>query len=63
MAGLIQITDDNYEKEIHQSSDIWCVTFRIDQTVDHFVPVDTDSGIHKLSVELVFNYKCCIITE
>ncbi len=27
MAELIQITDNNYEKEIHQSNDIWCVTF------------------------------------
>ena len=27
MSDLIQITDDNYEKEIHQSNDIWCVTF------------------------------------
>ena len=31
--------------------------FRVDQTVDHFVPVDTDSVIHKLRVELVYNYK------
>ena len=27
MAELIQITDNIYEKEIHQSNDIWCVTF------------------------------------
>ena len=27
MSELIQITDDNYEKEIYQSNDIWCVTF------------------------------------
>ena len=27
MSDLIQITDKNYEKEIHQSDDIWCVTF------------------------------------
>ena len=27
MSDLIQITDKNYEKEIHQSNDIWCVTF------------------------------------
>ena len=33
------------------------VTFRVDQMVDHFVPVDTDSVIHKLRVELVYNYK------
>ena len=37
--------------------------FRVDQTVDHFVPVDTDSGIHKLRVELVFNYKWCTTSE
>ena len=42
---------------------ILCVTFRVDQTVDHFVPVDTDSGIHKLRVELVFNYKWCTVDE
>ena len=42
---------------------ILCVTFRVDQTVDHFVPVDTDSVIHKLMVELVFNYKWCITSE
>ena len=35
----------------------------VDQTVDHFVPVDTDSVIHKLKVELVFNYKWCITSE
>ena len=35
----------------------------VDQTVDHFVPVDTDSVIHKLRVELVFNYKWCITSE
>ena len=39
------------------------VTFRLDQTVDHYVPVDTDSVIHKLRVELVFNYKWCITSE
>ena len=27
MSDLIQITDKNYEKEIHQSNDIWCVKF------------------------------------
>ena len=37
--------------------------FRVDQTVDHFVPVDTDSVIHKLKVELVFNYKWCTTSE
>ena len=42
---------------------IWYVTFRVDQTVDHFVPVDTDSVIHKLRVELVFNYKWCTTSE
>jgi len=31
--------------------------------VDHFVPVDTDSVIHKLRVELVFNYKWCTASE
>ena len=31
----------------------YCVTFSVDQTVDHFVPVDTNSAIHKLRVELV----------
>ena len=30
------------------------MTFRVDQTVDHFVPVDTDSVIHKLRVELTY---------
>ena len=35
----------------------------VDQTVDHFVPVDTDSVIHKLRVELVFNYKWCTVDE
>ena len=39
------------------------VTFRVDQMVDHFVPVDTDSVIHKLRVELVFNYKWCTVDE
>ena len=42
---------------------ILCVTFRVDQTVDHFVPVDTDSVIHKLKVELVFSYKWCTTSE
>ena len=42
---------------------IYCVTFRVDQTVDHYVPVDTDSVIHKLRVELVFNYKWCTVDE
>ena len=37
--------------------------FRVDQAVDHFVPVDTDSVIHKLRVELVFNYKWCTVDE
>ena len=26
---------------------------RVDQTVDHYVPVDIDSVIHKLRIELV----------
>ena len=45
------------------SSDFLSVAFRVDQTVDHFVPVDTDSVIHKLRVELVFNYKWCTVDE
>ena len=28
--------------------------FRVDKTVDHLVPVDTDSVIHKLRVELTY---------
>ena len=36
---------------------------RVDQTVDHYVPVDTDSGIHKLRVELVHSYKWCTVDE
>ncbi|MFL2890029.1 MAG: thioredoxin family protein [Pelagibacteraceae bacterium] len=27
MAELKQITDENYEKDVMQSEDIWCVTF------------------------------------
>jgi len=32
----------------------------VDQTVDHYVPVDTDSVIHNMRIELVYNYKWCI---
>ena len=31
--------------------------------LDHYVPVDTDSGIHKLRVELVHSYKWYRIDE
>ena len=33
----------------------------VDQTVDHYVPVDTDSVIHNMRVELVHSYKWCTI--
>ena len=36
---------------------------RVDQTVDHYVPVDTDSVIHNMRIELVYNYKWCILDE
>ena len=36
---------------------------RVDQTVDHYVPVDRDSVIHKLRLELVYNYEWCIVDE
>ena len=36
-------------------------SFRVDQTVDHYVPVDTDSVIHNMRVELVHSYKWCTI--
>ena len=36
---------------------------RVDQTVDHYVPVDTDSVIHNMRIELVYNYKRCILVE
>ena len=29
MAELKEITDQNYEKEVIQSEDIWCVTFSV----------------------------------
>ena len=36
---------------------------RVDQTVDHNVPVDTDSVIHNMRIELVYNYKWCTVHE
>ena len=39
------------------------VTFKVDQTVDHYVPVDTDSVIHKLRAVLVHRYKWCVEDE
>ena len=30
---------------------------------DHFVPVDTDSVIHNMRIELVYNYKWCTVHE
>ena len=35
----------------------------VKETVKENVPVDTDSGIHKLRVELVYNYKWCTASE
>ena len=35
----------------------------VDQTVDHYVPVDTDSVIHNMRIELVCNYKWCTVDE
>ena len=36
---------------------------RVDQMVDHYVPVDTDSVIHNMRVELVCNYKWYTVDE
>ena len=35
----------------------------VKETVKENVPVDTDSVIHKLRIELVYNYKWCILDE
>ena len=35
----------------------------VDQTVDHFVPVDTDSVIHKLRLLLKFSCNWCTVYE
>jgi hypothetical protein len=33
------------------------------QTVDHYMPVDTDSAIHNMMVELVYSYNWCTGSE
>lgn len=35
----------------------------VDQTIDHFVPFETYSIIHKLRRELIFNYKWFTVDE
>ena len=35
----------------------------VKETVKENVPVDTDSGIHNMRIELVYNYKWCILDE
>lgn len=51
MSKLIEITDDNYEKEIYQSDDIWSVTF---SDLEHCSPC---RALHPVLENIVSNNK------